>query len=119
MPATAALFAELRQSLGKDLVDGLVRRAAAGQPGVYVAELGRDGVQREFGRLASGRRCVLARGDRPGEVRAQWVDRHGRPVLDPMEWALVHGVVPAVRMGSPAPALAALQRRDRQQGGGR
>jgi len=62
MPKTAALVDKLRESFGDDLVDRLLRQGKVGQGGFYAAEIGPDGVFREYGSTADGRRRVVVDG---------------------------------------------------------
>jgi hypothetical protein len=68
MPGTAALVDELRASLGQAIVDRIVRDAMRGKPTMYAAEVGPDGVLREFGHAPSGRRAVM----QDGELLLPW-----------------------------------------------
>lgn len=63
MPDTAALVDELRQCFGQAHADRIVRDAMQGKPTMYAAEVGPDGVLREFGHAPSGRRAVLQGGE--------------------------------------------------------
>lgn len=62
MPGTAALVDELRQAFGQAHADRIVRDAMQGKPTMYAAEVGPDGVLREFGRAPSGQRAVMQDG---------------------------------------------------------
>jgi hypothetical protein len=69
MPIAAAFFAELRQAWGQEQTDRWLRKAAAGQPVGYFAEIGADGRLHEFGRTRDGRRATLVmRGDGAREL---------------------------------------------------
>lgn len=59
MPQTAELVDWLRQEFGKDKADALMLKGKQGKGGFYAAELGADGVLREFGSTASGARAVV------------------------------------------------------------
>lgn len=67
MPQTAELADWLRQEFGKDKADALILKGKQGKGGFYAAELGPDGVLREFGSTASGVRAVV---DKAGPL--QW-----------------------------------------------
>jgi hypothetical protein len=60
MPAAAEIVDWLRAELGREVADRIVLRGKSGRGGFYVAEVGPDGVFREFGSTKSGRRveCV-------------------------------------------------------------
>lgn len=62
MPQTAEVVDWLRASLGKEKADAIVLKGKAGRGGFYMAEIGPDGVLREFGSTKSGRRSVLVNG---------------------------------------------------------
>jgi len=62
MPETAALVDELRAALGATIVDAILRATRRGGRSFYAAELGADGVLREWGRAPSGRRAVVQGG---------------------------------------------------------
>jgi hypothetical protein len=62
MPQVAGMVDELRQVLGAQLIDGLLLRAKRGAPVFYAAEIGADGVLREFGRAPSGQRVIALGG---------------------------------------------------------
>lgn len=55
MPQTAQIVDELRAQFGKEVIDRIVLQGKAGRGTFYAAELGPDGVLREFG-SARGRR---------------------------------------------------------------
>lgn len=57
MPQTAAIVDELRQALGTDWANRLLRQGQAGRGGFWAQETGPDGVLREFGskQLRAGR----------------------------------------------------------------
>jgi hypothetical protein len=59
MPQTAELVDWLRAELGKQAADRVVLRGKQGKGGFYAAEIGPDGVLREFGSTVSGRRVRL------------------------------------------------------------
>lgn len=59
MPQTADLVDWLRQEFGKDKADAMLLKGKQGKGGFYAAELGADGVLREFGSTASGARAVV------------------------------------------------------------
>ena len=63
MPQTAEIVDWLRAELGQAQADAIVLKGKAGRGGFYVAEIGPDGVLREFGSTKGGQRCVQA-GDR-------------------------------------------------------
>lgn len=65
MPQTAELVDWLRQEFGKDKADALMLKGKQGKGGFYAAELGPDGVLREFGSAASGARAVLRQDGTP------------------------------------------------------
>ena len=56
MPVTAEMVDWLRSQLGKEYADRLVLKGKSGRGGFYMAEVGPDGVLREFGSTKSGRR---------------------------------------------------------------
>lgn len=78
MPTAAWLFDELRKAWGQEQTDRLLRKAAAGHPVAYVAEIGADGRLHEFGRSREGREARLDVVD--GVPVLRYVDRHGREV---------------------------------------
>ena len=57
MPVAAEMVDWLRATLGKQAADKIVLAGKAGRGGFYVAEVGPDGVFREFGSSKSGRRA--------------------------------------------------------------
>jgi hypothetical protein len=59
MPMAAEWVDWLRAEFGKEYADAIVLKGKAGRGGFYVAEVGPDGVFREFGSTKGGRRCVL------------------------------------------------------------
>jgi hypothetical protein len=59
MPETAEIVDWLRQQLGRQAADRIVLKGKHGQGGFYAAEVGPDGVLREFGSTVSGRRVRL------------------------------------------------------------
>ena len=59
MPQTADLADWLRAEFGKEKADALMLKGKQGKGGFYAAEVGPDGVLREFGSTASGARAVL------------------------------------------------------------
>lgn len=71
MPVAAELVDWLREQFGKEYADKLVLDGKAGHGGFYVAEIGPDGVFREFGSTKSGQYAS----SRDGKVVAE----HGRP----------------------------------------
>lgn len=72
MPQTAELIDWLRAALGKDAADAIVLAGKHGKGGFYMAEVGPDGVLREFGSAIGGRRVLLVDGrlEMPERVRA-------------------------------------------------
>lgn len=79
MPIAAWLVDELRRKWGVEQVDALLRRSMRGDVGrqqgaFYCAEVGADGVLREFGTAPSGWRAELRGG------RLVQVDRHGMEI---------------------------------------
>jgi hypothetical protein len=70
MPVCAEIVDWLRAELGRECADALVAKGKAGQGGFYFAEIGPDGVFREFGSSRKGR-CV----ERDGRV--VWKGGHG------------------------------------------
>ena len=62
MPVAAEIVDWLREQLGKQAADAIVLKGKAGRGGFYVAEIGPDGVFREFGSTKGGRRCELRKG---------------------------------------------------------
>ena len=60
MPVAAEMVDWLRATLGKQAADKIVLAGKAGRGGFYVAEVGPDGVFREFGSCKSGRRAHQA-----------------------------------------------------------
>ena len=68
MPVAAEIVDWLRQQLGQQAADAIVLKGKAGRGGFYVAEIGPDGVFREFGSTKGGRRCQLQEG------RVVWSD---------------------------------------------
>ena len=62
MPETAALVDALRQVWGAERTDELLRTARRGWAVFYAAELGADGVLREWGWAPSGRRARVVGG---------------------------------------------------------
>jgi hypothetical protein len=74
MPQTAAVIDELRREFaallgseeaGRRYVNGLVAKGARGEGGFYFAEVGPDGVAREYGSTVSGERAAW----HPGQQR--------------------------------------------------
>lgn len=59
MPVAAELVDWLREQLGREYADRLVLDGKQGRGGFYVAEIGPDGVFREFGSTKSGRRAEI------------------------------------------------------------
>jgi hypothetical protein len=59
MPEAAQVVDWLREQLGKERADRIVLKGKAGRGGFYVAEVGPDGVFREFGSTSDGRRAEL------------------------------------------------------------
>jgi hypothetical protein len=79
MPIAAAFFAELRQAWGQEQTDRWLRKAVAGHPVGYFAEIGADGALHEFGRTREGHGArVVAMAD--GGRSVVMVDRQGREV---------------------------------------
>jgi hypothetical protein len=62
MPQTAELVDWLRASLGKEAADQIIAKGKAGQGGFYMAEVGPDGLLREFGSTQGGRRAQVVDG---------------------------------------------------------
>ena len=62
MPHTAAVVDMLRENFGKAYADAIVAKGRAGQGGFYMAEVGPDGVLREFGSTQGGQRAALVDG---------------------------------------------------------
>lgn len=62
MPQTAGLVDELRDVLGATIVDAILRATVRGGRGFYAAELGADGVLRDWGRAPSGRQAAVQGG---------------------------------------------------------
>lgn len=62
MPVAAELVDWLRGQLGREYADRLVLDGKQGRGGFYFAEIGPDGVFREFGSTRSGRRAELRAG---------------------------------------------------------
>lgn len=62
MPVAAELVDWLREQFGKEYADRIVLDGKAGRGGFYVAEVGPDGVFREFGSTKSGARAQLLDG---------------------------------------------------------
>jgi hypothetical protein len=73
MPHTADLVDWLRGFLGTERANERIAAAKRGAGGFYVAEVGPDGVLREYGSTDDGRRCVL-----DDQRRIRWADRQGR-----------------------------------------
>jgi hypothetical protein len=69
MPQTAELVDWLRAELGKQAADRIVLKGKQGKGGFYAAEIGPDGVLREFGSSRSGGRAVVCL--ETGEVRME------------------------------------------------
>lgn len=63
MSVAAELVDWLRAELGREAADAIVLRGKAGRGGFYVAEIGPDGVFREFGSTKSGRHCRCVEGE--------------------------------------------------------
>jgi len=59
MPETAEIVDWLRQQLGRQAADRIVLKGKHGKGGFYAAEVGPDGVLREFGSTVSGQRVGL------------------------------------------------------------
>lgn len=59
MPQTADLVDWLRQEFGKEKADAMLLKGKQGKGGFYAAEVGPDGVLREFGSTSSGARAVV------------------------------------------------------------
>jgi hypothetical protein len=62
MPQTAEMVDWLRAELGKEVADAIVAKGRAGKGGFYMAEVGPDGVLREFGSTQGGQRAALVDG---------------------------------------------------------
>lgn len=62
MPQTAQLIDWLRGVLGRAAADAIVVAGKRGKGGFYMAEVGPDGVLREFGSTQGGRRAQLVDG---------------------------------------------------------
>lgn len=60
MPQTANVVDWLRQEFGKEKADALVLQGKQGKGRFYAAEIGPDGLLREFGSTATGGRVVLS-----------------------------------------------------------
>lgn len=75
MPQTAELADWLRQEFGKDKADALMLKGKQGKGGFYAAELGADGVLREFGSTASGGRAAVGE---DGAIQWRRNDAHER-----------------------------------------
>jgi hypothetical protein len=73
MPQTADVVDWLRGFLGADKANERLAAAKRGEGGFYSAEIGPDGVLREYGSTDDGTRCVL-----DDQRRIRWVDRNGR-----------------------------------------
>lgn len=77
MPVTADLVDWLRGQLGKEAADAILLKGKQGKGGFYAAEIGPDGVFREFGSTARGARVVVK-----GDGTLQWQEperkRHAR-----------------------------------------
>jgi hypothetical protein len=69
MPETAEIVDWLRQQLGRQAADRIVLRGKQGLGGFYAAEIGPDGVFREFGSSRSGGKAVVCL--ETGEVRME------------------------------------------------
>lgn len=67
MPQTAELVDWLREEFGAETADKILLRGKQGKGGFYAAEIGPDGVLREFGSTQDGRRATF-----DAEGRAQW-----------------------------------------------
>ena len=65
MPETAEIVDWLRQQLGRQAADRIVLKGKHGHGGFYAAEVGPDGVLREFGSSGSGQRVRL---DKAGKL---------------------------------------------------
>lgn len=61
MPQVAQWIDELRAQFGKEAIDRIVLAGKRGERRFYAAEIGPDGVMREFGTAPSGRRAVKGR----------------------------------------------------------
>jgi len=72
MPLVPELAALLRAINGKDKADAQIRQAMQGGGRFYVAQIGPDGVLREFGSSTDGRRAALVDG------QLQWVNERGQ-----------------------------------------
>ncbi|WP_428421942.1 hypothetical protein [Methylibium sp.] len=62
MPGTAEVVDWLRSQIGKEAADRVVLKGKVGRGGFYMAEIGPDGVFREFGSTKSGRRLAATDG---------------------------------------------------------
>ena len=62
MPVTAEIVDWLRLQLGKEAADRIVLKGKGGKGGFYVAEVGPDGVLREFGSTRAKRRAGMVDG---------------------------------------------------------
>lgn len=73
MPVTADLVDWLRAQLGKEAADAILLKGKQGKGGFYSAEIGPDGVFREFGSTARGARVVVT-----GDGTLQWEEPQGK-----------------------------------------
>lgn len=62
MPKTAALVDELRNTFGVEQINAAMRDGKVGRGGFYAAEIGPDGVMREYGTPLDGKRRVVVDG---------------------------------------------------------
>jgi hypothetical protein len=62
MPATAAWVDALRAQFGRECIDALMLAGKRGRRVFYAAEVGPDGVLREFGTAPSGARARVVDG---------------------------------------------------------
>ena len=67
MPITAEWVDWLRGLFGRAKADAILAKGKRGQGGAYFAEIGPDGVFREFGSTYSGRKAVARNG------KVEWV----------------------------------------------
>lgn len=73
MPQTAEIVDWLRAELGKEVADRIVLKGRRGDGGFYAAEVGPDGVMREFGSSGSGSRVVVK-----ADGGLEWTGRAGQ-----------------------------------------
>ena len=99
MPLTAELVDDLRKLLGQEKADRLIAAGKAGRPVFYAAEVGPDGVLREFGSSPSGQRPAL----RDGAL--VWPERGGSAWEVPMPRRAAAGLPATHQGGAPTPPL--------------